>query len=222
MRRPSRLTYPEGIRGWIAKVDASPNGGLAIDPNSSSHSTASDRTRSGSKAEIPRPTRFAIHDQRMQCVGRPITGTRIGRGLSEDDPSFTGTYKVPLIGIGVSNGRSELKSGVRLAGIEIYQVLPDSPKAAAGLQGRRAAIQVALVALTVRGLFFPPAAVLGAMLMKQGGIGQSRELIIAVDAQRTRNVGELESALTQAEPGETVYLTVVSGGRREQVRVSLP
>ena len=52
---------------------------------------------------------------------------RIGRGVSEDDPSFTGTYKVPLIGIEVSNGRSELKSGVRLAGIEIYQVFPDSP-----------------------------------------------------------------------------------------------
>src|SRR6266851_918773 len=25
--------YPEGIRGWIAKVDANPGGGLAIDPN---------------------------------------------------------------------------------------------------------------------------------------------------------------------------------------------
>jgi hypothetical protein len=43
----------------------------------------------------------------------------------EDDPSFTGTYKVPLIGMEVSNGRSELKSEVRLAGIEIYQVLPE-------------------------------------------------------------------------------------------------
>ena len=81
---------------------------------------------------------------------------------------------------------------------------------------------MALVALTVRGLFFPPAAVLGAMLMKQGGIGQSHELIIAVDAQRTRNVGELESALSQAEPGETAYLTIVTVGRREQVRVNLP
>jgi hypothetical protein len=45
---------------------------------------------------------------------------------------------------------------------------------------------------------------------------------IAVDAQRTRNVGELESALGQAEPGETVYLTVVSGGRRGQVHVNRP
>jgi hypothetical protein len=45
---------------------------------------------------------------------------------------------------------------------------------------------------------------------------------IAVDAQRTRNVCELESALSQAEPGETVYLTIVTAGRREQVRVNLP
>jgi hypothetical protein len=50
------------------------------------------------------------------------------------------------------------------------------------------------------------------MVMRQSGIGQSEELIVAVDAQRTRNVGELESALSRAEPGETDYLTVVSGG----------
>ncbi|MBX6343044.1 MAG: selenium-binding protein, partial [Thermomicrobiaceae bacterium] len=25
--------YPEGIRGWIAKIDASPEGGLSVDPN---------------------------------------------------------------------------------------------------------------------------------------------------------------------------------------------
>jgi hypothetical protein len=47
---------------------------------------------------------------------------------------------------------------------------------------------------------FPPTAVLGAMVMKQGRIGQSHELIIAVDAQRTRNVGELESR--SAEPNQ--------------------
>jgi len=46
---------------------------------------------------------------------------------------------------------------------------------------------VALVALTVGGLFFPPTAVLGAMVMKQSGIGEPHQLIIAVDAQRARN-----------------------------------
>jgi len=39
------------------------------------------------------------------------------------------------------------------------------------------------------------------MAMKQSGIRQSVELIVAVDAQRTRNVGELESALGQGRTG---------------------
>jgi selenium-binding protein 1 len=25
--------YPDGIRGWMVKVDASPEGGMAVDPN---------------------------------------------------------------------------------------------------------------------------------------------------------------------------------------------
>src|SRR6516162_877165 len=35
-------------------------------------------------------------------------------------------------------------------------------------------------------------------------------------------MSELESALSQAEPGEAVYLTIVTVGLREQVRVNLP
>ena len=27
--------YPDGIQGWMAKVDAKPDGGIALDPNSS-------------------------------------------------------------------------------------------------------------------------------------------------------------------------------------------
>jgi S1-C subfamily serine protease len=140
----------------------------------------------------------------------------------EDDPDFTAAYKVSSIGIEVSNGRNELKNGVRFAGIEIHQVVPGGPGAAAGLQGRRATALVAQAALIVGGLFLPPAATLAAIVMQRGGIGQSHDFIIAVDAQRTRNVCELENALGQAEPGQTVYLTIVTEGRREQVRLNLP
>src|SRR6266404_65512 len=115
-------------------------------------------------------TDFACQLQRF----RPAGGDIYWHLVLQVDPSAS------RIGIEVSNGRSELKSGVRLAGIEIYQVLRDSPGQAVGLQGRRAA--VALVALTVGGLFFPPTAVLGAMVMKQSGIGEPHQLIIAVDA----------------------------------------
>jgi hypothetical protein len=42
------------------------------------------------------------------------------------------------------------------------------------------------------------------MVMKQSGIGQSDELIVAVDAQRTRNVGELEGALKSNRAKPTI------------------
>jgi S1-C subfamily serine protease len=63
---------------------------------------------------------------------------------------------------------------------------------------------------------------LGMMALQQSGFGSSHELIIAVDAQRTRDVTDLGDALTKAQAGEIVYLTVVSGGEREQIPVELP
>jgi S1-C subfamily serine protease len=140
----------------------------------------------------------------------------------ENDPDFTAAYEVSSIGIEVSNGRSKLKNGVRFAGIEIHQVVPGGPGAAAGLQGRRATAKVAQVALIVGGLLFPLATTLAAIVMQRSGIGRSHEFIIAVDAQRTRNISEFENALSQTEPGQTVYLTIVTEGRREQVRLNLP
>lgn len=63
---------------------------------------------------------------------------------------------------------------------------------------------------------------LGVMALEQSGIGQSHELIIAVDGQRTRDVIDFGQAIEKAEAGEFVYLTVLSHGQREQLRVELP
>ena len=66
---------------------------------------------------------------------------------------------------------------------------------------------------------FPPALMAVMALSK---IGEPHETIIAVDGERTRDVTEFEEAIEKADAGEVVYLTVVSGGRREQIRVALP
>ena len=66
---------------------------------------------------------------------------------------------------------------------------------------------------------FPPA-MLGVMALSK--ICEPHETIIAVDGERTRNVTEFEEAIEKADAGEVVYLTVVSSGRREQIRVALP
>lgn len=63
---------------------------------------------------------------------------------------------------------------------------------------------------------------LGVMALQQNGISQSHELIIAVDGQRTRDVTDFGEAIAKAEAGQFVYLTVLSRGQREQLRVELP
>jgi hypothetical protein len=136
-------------------------------------------------------------------------------------PPFATAYEDPLMGIEVNNGWGELKSGQRLSGVEILRVSPDGPGAAAGLQSQRAAVQTALtVALSVGAIFFPPA-ILGLIEVQQSGLGESHDLIMAVDGQRTRNVDDFRRAIGEAEAGGIVYLTVVSRGERNQVRVEL-
>jgi len=139
---------------------------------------------------------------------------------STDDPDFSGGYEVPLLGITVGNGEGRLQ-GRQFDGVEIVEVVPGSPAAAAGLKSERRPVKTAMtVAIGLASLAFPPA-VMGVSVIDSIHLGESHELIIAVDAIRTRDVRELTIALEQVRPGETVYLTVVRNGHREQLRVPL-
>jgi S1-C subfamily serine protease len=69
-------------------------------------------------------------------------------------------------------------------------------------------------------MIFPPAMFV-AMLAQQSGVGESHDLIIAVDGERTRNILDLQDALGRAHDGEIVYLVVVRAGRRQCVAVRL-
>jgi hypothetical protein len=94
-----------------------------------------------------------------------------------------------------------------------------------GLQPVCAARNVAIPQLLTAGLvagsmFFPPA-ILGVVLVQQSGIGESYDLIIAADGQRTRDVPELAEALCEAVGGGLIYLVIVRKGRRESVVVKL-
>jgi S1-C subfamily serine protease len=139
-----------------------------------------------------------------------------------DNPDFRNSYRVPSLGIQVRNGTGTLEGRYPFDGIEVLSVAPGSPSATAGLQGGKPQLQAALtVGLVAAAFFFPPAMV-GVAALESSGIGKSNELIIAVDGRRTRNVTDFGEAISEAQAGEIVYLTVVSNGERRQARVTLP
>ena len=160
----------------------------------------------------------------MVTAGQLIPEPGLGSASEyvKNNPHFANTYEIPLLGVEVDNGTDSLKDGHEVSGVEVLSTIPSGPGAVAGLQGRREGIQAALtVGIMAGALFFPPA-MLGVVALQQSGIGQSHELIIAIDGKRTRDITDFGEAIEKAEAGEFVYLTVLSHGEREQLRVELP
>jgi S1-C subfamily serine protease len=70
-------------------------------------------------------------------------------------------------------------------------------------------------------LVFPPA-LFGVGLVPKLHWKTAHDVIVAVDAERTRNICDLEALLRKAKAGEIIYLTVVRDGRREQIQAMAP
>ena len=127
-----------------------------------------------------------------------------------------------FLGMTVRKQQIELNSGRQVQGLEIVDVALGSPAASAGLQGCRQTVQNILkVAAVGAAMIFPPA-MLALPIVAVMPLGETPDLIIAVDASRVTNVGEFEDQIRDVEPGEIVYLTILHRGTREQVRLLLP
>ena len=155
----------------------------------------------------------ANQSQALGSVKDYVSGDPYAVGENED--------QVPALRIEVANGESKLTGGPRVTGIKVISVDQGGPAAIAGLQSERMIARTALTAaLVVGGMIFPPAMFV-AMLAQQSDVGESHDLIIAVDGERTRNILDLQDALGRARDGEIVYLVVVRAGRRQCVAVRL-
>ena len=156
----------------------------------------------------------ANQSQALGSVKDYVGGHSDSAGENED--------QVPALGIEVTNGESKLTRGPSVTGIKVISVDPGGPAAIAGLQSERMIVRTVLTAaLAVGGLVFPPALFV-ATLISQNDVGESHDLIIAVDGERTRNIADLQDALSRADDGEIVYLVVVRAGCRQYVAVRLP
>ena len=126
------------------------------------------------------------------------------------------------LGIEVQQSEAKLAAGGKADGLLIVDVTADSPAAKAGLHPYRRTVSDILKGVSIAGaLFFPPAVIL-LPVMDQVHIGETSDLIIAVDGSRVTDYMQFADRLRDVRPGEIVYLSIVRDGSRLQVPVKLP
>jgi hypothetical protein len=129
----------------------------------------------------------------------------------------------PSIGITVQYD-TQCYQGMEEHGLEVVTVDANSPAQRAGLQPRSGITAVGAAGSTVSGLLGPLNMVLMPVLAKHGALGTGGDLIVAIDDQRVRSQDDLEYALNQLKPGDTMYLTVIRplpGGNHKTMKVAV-
>jgi PDZ domain len=114
----------------------------------------------------------------------------------------------PYLGITVQYV-SKCYNGGEEHGLEVLTVDPNSPAARAGLQPRSGMTAVGAAVSTLSGILPGGSILTSKALATSGAMGQGGDLIVAVDDKRVRDQSDLESAMAQLKPGDTMYLTVI-------------
>ena len=142
-------------------------------------------------------------------------------------PSASPSY-VPMLGIHVFQNEGKLASGQSLSGLAVTSVDQSGPAYDAGiraqhLQMKKTAAEIGAATLVLgAAAFFPPVLVGIPLLARRMGSPKGYDVIVAIDAERIRDVNELENSLRYVKAGETIYVTIIREGQRVQLLVPMP
>jgi hypothetical protein len=115
----------------------------------------------------------------------------------------------PYLGISVQRIETHATPGHDVRGLEIVAVDPGSPAEQAGLRGRAGMTKLGATGATAGALMPPLDLVVMPLLNKSGQLGQTGDLIVALDDRRVTSEADLQTALQDSKPGDTIYFTVV-------------
>ncbi len=120
--------------------------------------------------------------------------------------------RLPYLGLAVQRIESHSTPGRDVVGLEIVSVDPGSPAERAGLKGRGPMTRLGASGATAGALMAPLDIALMPLLKRAGQLGHTGDLIVAIDGRRIMGEVDLETALAESKPGDTIYLTIVRQG----------
>lgn len=142
---------------------------------------------------------------------RPGTENGDSNSSNGNHPNRLSRHGTPYLGITIHETDKCFK-GKEEHGLEVMSVDPNSPAAAAGVHGSTGANMVGATASTLGALIPFAGTLIASRLEKRGDMGMSGDLIVAVDDQRVRTQQDLDDAVANLKPGDTMYLTVIRPG----------
>jgi len=140
------------------------------------------------------------------------------RNLQEYD---SGTEMTTSLGMQLREDRRSLNSGEEADGLLVTGVKQGSCAADAGLHPYNATKHNMMTGIAMAGAMIFPPAILLVPALDYSAIGQTYDLIIAVDGARVRNFLDFQDRTRNLQPGEILYLSVVRDGKRLQMKLML-
>jgi hypothetical protein len=158
--------------------------------------------------EIPSDRKFRPGEDNadVEPSYRPKTENNTGDANGNDE-NFR-PHPRPYLGITVRYTTMCYMGGEE-HGLEVLTIDPNSPAAHAGLQGRADISAIGAAVTTLTGILPGGSILANKALGSTGAMGQNGDLIVAVDGQRVRDQGDLQTAMSRLKPGDTMYLTVI-------------
>ena len=166
--------------------------------------------------EIPSDRNFNPGEDTSSIDSNFRPGTENGTGDIDGNQDGNGNghgyrnqpHARPYLGITVQYV-SKCYNGGEEHGLEVLTIDPNSPASQAGLQARSGMSAIGAAVTTLTGILPGGSILTTKALATSGAMGQGGDLIVAVDGNRVRDQSDLENAMSQLKPGDTMYLTEI-------------